>query len=45
VVFHDLVVSVPWAGKYTLGLFAGGEEIAQQGVWFGMPDRARSSPE
>src|SRR5262249_51893449 len=35
VTFHDLVLTVPKLGKYSLALLADGAEFAQQGLWFG----------
>jgi hypothetical protein len=34
-IFHDLVITVPRAGRYELALIAGGEEIGRQPLLVG----------
>ncbi len=43
VVFNDLRVAVPRAGRYTLVLLLNGEEAAQRTMWFGPREAFRSA--
>lgn len=42
VMFHDLMLAVPQAGRYRLVLLFNGEELAQRAMWFGPTQAFRS---
>jgi hypothetical protein len=43
VVFNDLKLAVPRAGRYSLALLLNGEEVAQRTMWFGPVEAFRSA--